>query len=575
MERKSKGITLIALIVTIILMLILAGVVLSLTLGESGILQKTEQASEQYKISQIIDELELEKADLLIKRNGKVPSVQEYVDYLIAKGKITPADVIDIDDNNKNIIAEGYIFLVEKEANGNIKITYQKKADNKPRIAKLQVTKTTINSISIKVIAGNADGGNYKYLIKNVTAGETSFTEVTTITKEEYTFTGLIQDNEYIIQVELITNKGEVKKETDTIKTEAPKVTSITLDKTNISMYVEDTDTITAEVLPTESLDKTLTWESSNEGVVTVDNNGTITGVGEGVAIITVTSNEVNTVTAICNITVILPPPPTAGVGGTTHTAKPITYTWDELNSVAKVISDNYGTTSEGKINNDTAEVNVSVKGKSYTLGIGDYLTLNGKKVRIMGFNHDPLTSTSAYGVGCSNTYAGISFEFAECLASTQYMAPSTSDCGGGWQNIWLRSYLNSTTYNSLANKQYIKQVQKKYMATYNNASNIKTSNDYLWLLSAAEVFSDGNYSTGRGWCQGIEGTQYKLYKIATNTYNSSNSVRHKAGVIQGSGWWLRSFQTLYYGFCTVRYGGIADAVRCDSKNWVAPGFAI
>ena len=35
--RKENGITLVALIITIILMLILAGVVLSLTIGENGV----------------------------------------------------------------------------------------------------------------------------------------------------------------------------------------------------------------------------------------------------------------------------------------------------------------------------------------------------------------------------------------------------------------------------------------------------------------------------------------------------------------------------------------------------------
>lgn len=42
--KKSKGITLIALVITIIVLLILAGVSISLTLGENGILKKTVEA---------------------------------------------------------------------------------------------------------------------------------------------------------------------------------------------------------------------------------------------------------------------------------------------------------------------------------------------------------------------------------------------------------------------------------------------------------------------------------------------------------------------------------------------------
>ena len=201
---------------------------LNLTLGEHGILKKAEQAGEQYKISEILEKLELEKADLYARKNGQTPSLQEYIDHLINKGIITPTDVTDVDDNTKNIVIDGYIFTVVEES-GNIKITYQGKDTKEPRIAKLQVIGTTVNSISVKVIASNADGASYKYSIKNVTNGETSFTEVTTLNTNEYTFTGLTINNDYIIQVELITSEETDTKETGTIKTEPPKVTSITL----------------------------------------------------------------------------------------------------------------------------------------------------------------------------------------------------------------------------------------------------------------------------------------------------------------------------------------------------------
>ena len=59
--KKQNGITLIALVVTIIILLILAGIVLNLTLGEHGILKKAEQGVEQYKISEILEKLELNK----------------------------------------------------------------------------------------------------------------------------------------------------------------------------------------------------------------------------------------------------------------------------------------------------------------------------------------------------------------------------------------------------------------------------------------------------------------------------------------------------------------------------------
>ena len=49
MFKKEKGITLIALVVTIIILLILAGVTLSLALSENGLFDKTKGAAEEYQ----------------------------------------------------------------------------------------------------------------------------------------------------------------------------------------------------------------------------------------------------------------------------------------------------------------------------------------------------------------------------------------------------------------------------------------------------------------------------------------------------------------------------------------------
>ena len=49
MFKKEKGITLIALVVTIIVLLILAGVAISLTIGSNGILTRSQNAVDRYQ----------------------------------------------------------------------------------------------------------------------------------------------------------------------------------------------------------------------------------------------------------------------------------------------------------------------------------------------------------------------------------------------------------------------------------------------------------------------------------------------------------------------------------------------
>lgn len=69
-----------------------------------------------------------------------------------------------------------------------------------------------------------------------------------------------------------------------------------------LSVAVGKTLSINAKVLPENASDKTLAYKSSDETVVTVDNNGTLTGIKKGGATVTVTS--ANGVTAECKVTV-------------------------------------------------------------------------------------------------------------------------------------------------------------------------------------------------------------------------------------------------------------------------------
>ena len=65
--QKQKGITLIALVITVIVLIILAGVAINLTVGENGILTKAKQAKTDYNLAKEREELELEIANIQIE----------------------------------------------------------------------------------------------------------------------------------------------------------------------------------------------------------------------------------------------------------------------------------------------------------------------------------------------------------------------------------------------------------------------------------------------------------------------------------------------------------------------------
>ncbi|MCI8759888.1 MAG: hypothetical protein HFJ34_01975 [Clostridia bacterium] len=58
-QKQEKAITLIALVITIIVLLILAGIAIATLTGENGILNKANQASEETLKAQIKEEIEL------------------------------------------------------------------------------------------------------------------------------------------------------------------------------------------------------------------------------------------------------------------------------------------------------------------------------------------------------------------------------------------------------------------------------------------------------------------------------------------------------------------------------------
>ena len=69
-------------------------------------------------------------------------------------------------------------------------------------------------------------------------------------------------------------------------------VTSVSLNKDELSLNVNNEETLTATVLPEDATDQSVTWTSSNDAVATVDQNGKVTAVAQGTATITVKTND-------------------------------------------------------------------------------------------------------------------------------------------------------------------------------------------------------------------------------------------------------------------------------------------
>jgi uncharacterized repeat protein (TIGR02543 family) len=81
-------------------------------------------------------------------------------------------------------------------------------------------------------------------------------------------------------------------------------VTEVGLNKTETSLLVGGTETLTATILPADATNKAVVWSSTNTAVATVDDNGVVTAVAGGTATITATTDD-GGFAASCNVTVL------------------------------------------------------------------------------------------------------------------------------------------------------------------------------------------------------------------------------------------------------------------------------
>ena len=101
------------------------------------------------------------------------------------------------------------------------------------------------------------------------------------------------------------TNEKELYRKSVTLKVISPevKVSSLTLNKSELNMNKGETDTLTATVAPASASNKNVTWKSSDASVVSVS-AGKLTAKKAGSATITATASDGSGKSASCKVTV-------------------------------------------------------------------------------------------------------------------------------------------------------------------------------------------------------------------------------------------------------------------------------
>lgn len=278
--KSKNGITLIALVITIIVLLILAGVTIATLTGENGILTQAQNAKIQNEKASIREQIELAVVASRMNHN-----LDASIDTTILETELNEINGLNIESKGQDddlpwtVTAKGFKFQIKED--GTIE----------------EVNGISLSATKLKIITGESET-----ISATLTEGLTG-----TITWES--------SNDSIVTVNngIVTAVGNSGTVTITAKcgsyeatcevTIVQKVTKITLSSSSTTVKEGNTLQLTIETEPSSGEIEKIEFSSSKEEVATVSNSGIVTGVAVGNTTITATGKS-SGVTGTINITV-------------------------------------------------------------------------------------------------------------------------------------------------------------------------------------------------------------------------------------------------------------------------------
>lgn len=165
------------------------------------------------------------------------------------------------------------------------------------------VTGVSLNKDATTILVGGDETLTAIIAPENATNKNVTFssdkTDIATVDASSGKVTG-VKAGEATITV---TTEDGGKKASCTVTVSNIAVTGVTLDKTTLPLYVGASETLTTTITPENATNKNVRFSSDKADIATVDASGKVTGVKEGTATITVTTEDGGK-TAHCAVTV-------------------------------------------------------------------------------------------------------------------------------------------------------------------------------------------------------------------------------------------------------------------------------
>ena len=269
-KRNNRGITLVALVVTIIILLILSGITIQ-GITHNGIFSNAKQAELENKRAQIVEYLRLKVINE--QTNNPFGSAEEII---TATRDNILENIKDLKEIGKEVIVEEmsteedgeivdvYFYVVvdgdvyKVDLNGQNFIGELGKFSP---IIKLKSISNTTNSIKVEVTTKRNEGGKLEYYIKS--EDEEEYKLIETSTEEKYTYEGLEQGKKYNVKIIAVAKNNK----TAEVVGEQTTGSIVDLTEANAKFTYSPSNWTNTDVVATASTDVTgFTIQTSTDG---------------------------------------------------------------------------------------------------------------------------------------------------------------------------------------------------------------------------------------------------------------------------------------------------------------------
>ena len=211
--QKDNGITLISLIITIIVLLILAGITIATLTGQNSILTNAQRSAEETKKMAALEEVKLAMEEIIIpkKVEGKDITLDIYIEQseklnlnlleskLYDEDKNVEVEPITLEDDEDalNVYYKSYNFIID----GNFQVTIAED------IKKIKVTPTIKSStISSLTIEANIEEVELSEVTAIYYSCDNGLSWKDSGNNTEYIYSGLLANTDYDVKVKIIIN---------------------------------------------------------------------------------------------------------------------------------------------------------------------------------------------------------------------------------------------------------------------------------------------------------------------------------------------------------------------------------